>query len=133
MATLQLFDTVKLNEAVALGEGSVASAGTTGVIVERLGAGEAYLVELFGDWVEMEESEMAAPSSEASANKYMETIGVVTVQPQQLTRVKAAAETMGARGRLLVALDALPETSVEEVADFAEFLQQKQQRKPIAS
>lgn len=133
MAALKLFDTVKLNEAVALGEGSMAPEGTMGVIVERLGAGEAFLVELFGDWVETEASEIAAPSSEVSADKYMETIGIVTAQPQQLTRVKAAAETMGARGRLLVALEALPETSVEEVADFAEFLEHRQRGKPIAS
>lgn len=133
MATLQLFDTVKLNEAVTLGEGRVAPAGTTGVIVERLGSGEAYLVELFGDWVEMEDLEATASSPKTPANTYMETIGVVTVQPQQLTRVEAATGTMGARGRLLLALEALPETSVEEVADFAEFLRHKQRGKPIAT
>jgi hypothetical protein len=72
------------------------------------------------------------PSDEKSPTAVMETVGVATVQPHQLVLVKAAAETMGARGRLLTVLEELPETSVQEVADFAEFLHQKQRGKPTA-
>jgi hypothetical protein len=132
MSKFQVFDTVKLNEEVTLPEEGTAPAGTRGVIVEVLGEGEAYLVELFGAWVELDEQGMMVPSAEAFPAAFQETIGVATAQANQLTLVKAAAETMGARGRLLTVLEELPETSVQEVADFAEFLRHKQRRKPVA-
>ena len=129
MAAFELFDTVKLSEDVTLAEGEVAPAGTLGVIVEVLEADEAFLVELFGAWVELNSKGTAAQSEEKSPTAIMETIGVAMAQPEQLTLVKAAADTMGARGRLLTVLEELPEASVQEIVDFAEFLRQKQQRK----
>lgn len=132
MTAFRLFDTVKLNEDIALVEGEVAPAGTLGVLVEILGADEAYLVELFGTWVEIDNQGTVTRSDEKSPVAFMETVGVATAQPYQLTLIKAAAETMGARGRLLTVLEELPEASVQEVADFAEFLQHKQRHKLVA-
>jgi hypothetical protein len=51
MANFQLFDEVKLTENIPLTDGGVAQVGTVGAVVEVLGNGQAYLVELFGNWV----------------------------------------------------------------------------------
>lgn len=45
---LNLFDTVRLTEAIPLIDGGIAEVGTVGAIVEVFNEGEAYLVELFG-------------------------------------------------------------------------------------
>ncbi|MFZ4678477.1 MAG: hypothetical protein ACOYM4_22770 [Nodosilinea sp.] len=63
MEQFELFDQVQLTEAISLcGEMSnalepltVAPVGTTGTIVEVLDPDEAFLVELFGDWVSLED------------------------------------------------------------------------------
>ena len=50
------------------------------MIVEVLGAGKAYLVELFGAWVEMDAHGTVKRSDEESPTAFMvETIGVATV------------------------------------------------------
>lgn len=46
MTTLQLFDSVKLCEAITLADDQVVPAGTRGAVVELLEDGEAYVVEL---------------------------------------------------------------------------------------
>ncbi|MBM3189277.1 MAG: DUF2281 domain-containing protein [Chloroflexi bacterium] len=129
MTRFQLFDAVKLKEAIALTGGKTAAAGTPGAIVEVLRDGEAYMVELFGGWVKRDAQGDLAPADRTDPEAFMETIGLETVDSQQLRLVKPASETVGVRSQLLMMLDELPEELLEEIADFAEFLQQKQRRR----
>ena len=55
----------------------------------------------------------------------METIGVETLSPGQIRLVTPAREAVGVRALLLALVDELPETTLEEVRNFAEFLKQK--------
>ena len=127
----QLFDSVKLTEEIPLTDGGTVAVGTVGAIVEVFNNGEAYLVELFGDWVKYDEQENFVPASREHKGAFMETIGVETVYPQQLKLVKPARETMGVRGHLLAILDNLSEKELIEIRNFAESLQQKQQQKEL--
>ncbi|MEL7144481.1 MAG: DUF2281 domain-containing protein [Cyanobacteria bacterium J06573_11] len=56
----------------------------------------------------------------------METIGVETLSPNQVRLVTPAREAVGVRAQLLALVDELPETTLEEVRNFAEFLKRKQ-------
>lgn len=129
MSQFQLFDAVKLKETLTLSDGDIAPEGTPGAIVEVFNDGEAYLVELFGSWVKADIQGDFTLANRDEPNSFMETIGVETVSPQKLRLVKPARETMGVKAHLLAVLDNLPEESLAEVRDFAEFLQQKQQQK----
>jgi hypothetical protein len=129
MTRFQLFDGVKLTEEIPLTDGGVAQAGTVGAIVEVLGDGKAYIVELFGDWVKYDEQGDFLPATQDEPGAFMETIGVETVYPRQLVLTIPARETMGVREHLTAVLDNLSDDLVAEVRDFAEFLQQKQQQK----
>lgn len=138
MTQFQLFDVVKLKEPIHLSDPSwsnalsgedMASEGTPGAIVEVFNDGEAYMVELFGSWVKYDEQGDFIPASRSDEGTFIETIGVETVYPHQLRLVKPAREAMGVRGHLASILEDLPEELIAEVRDFAEFLQQKQQRK----
>lgn len=122
----QLFDSVKLKEAVTLTDGGIAPEGSSGAIVEVFNNGEAYMVELFGGWVKYDAAENFVPAKREEAESFLETIGVETVYPQQLQLVKPAQETVGVRARLAAVLDDLSEDLLAEVQDFAEFLRQKQ-------
>lgn len=122
----QLFDSVKLKEAIALTDGGIAPEDTSGAIVEVFNDGEAYMVELFGDWVKYDAAEKFVPAQREDVDSFLETIGVETVYPQQLQLVKPAHETVGVKARLAAVLDDLPEDLLAEVQDFAEFLRQKQ-------
>ena len=126
MTTFQLFDSVELIEEVTLPEGKMAPVGMRGAIVDVLNNGEAYLVELFGGWLKPDEHGNFVPANRDDPNAFMETLGVETVYPPQLRLVEPAIKTVGARTHLLSVLDDLPENLVQEVADFAEFLRQKQ-------
>lgn len=128
MSQFQLFDSVKLKESIPLSEGGSAPEGTPGAIVEVFKNGEAYMVELFGGWVKADVGGDFVPSDRDSPDSFMETLGVETVYPQQIRLVKPARETVGVRAQLLALMDELPETTLEEVKNFAEFLQQKQQK-----
>lgn len=128
MSQFQLFDFVKLKESIPLSEGGSAPEGTPGVIVEVFKNGEAYMVELFGGWVKADVGGDFVPSDRDSPDSFMETLGVETVYPQQIRLVKPARETVGVRAQLLALMDELPENTLEEVKNFAEFLQQKQQK-----
>ncbi len=132
MMKFQMFDSVKLREEIPLADGGMAPLGTLGVIVEAFNDGEAYLVELFGDWVKYNAQENFVPAQREDAGSFLETIGVETVYPQQLQLVAPAQEIVGARARLAAVLDALPENLLAEVQDFAEFLQLKQQKKQVS-
>ncbi|MEZ2225000.1 MAG: DUF2281 domain-containing protein [Microcoleus sp.] len=128
MSKFQLLDAVTLTEAVALADGGVAPPETAGAIVEVFKNGEAYLVELFGGWVKAEVGGDFVPATQEQPESFMETIGVETVYPHQLQLVKSADEMMGIREHLLSVLNNLPDELVAEVCDFAEFLQEKQQK-----
>ena len=128
MTRFQLFDGIKLTEAIPLTDGGVAPAGITGAIVEVLGEGKAYIGELFGDWVKYDENGDFIPATQDEPGSFMETIGVETVYPHQLILTIPARETMGVREHLTAVLDNLSDDLVAEVRDFAEFLQQKQQK-----
>ncbi|MDX2240483.1 MAG: hypothetical protein NW224_07360 [Leptolyngbyaceae cyanobacterium bins.302] len=126
MSQFQLFDSVKLTEAIPLSEGGSAPEGTPGAIMEIFKNGEAYLVELFGGWVKAEVGEDFVPSDRDAPDSFMETIGIETVYPHQFRLVKPAHETVGIRAQLLALIDELPENTLEQVKNFAEFLQKKQ-------
>ncbi|MCT7972935.1 hypothetical protein [Laspinema olomoucense] len=126
MARFQLFDGVKLTEAIPLTDGGRAQVETVGTIVEVLGEGKAYLVELFGGWVKYDEKGNFVSATQDEADSFMETIGVETVYPHQLVLTIPAREAMGVREHLTAVLDNLSDDLVAEVCDFAEFLQHKQ-------
>ncbi len=132
MAQFQLFDGVKLTEAILLSDGGVANEGTIGTIVEVLGEGKAYIVELFGGWVKYDENGNFVSATQYEAESFMETIGVETVYPHQLILTIPAREAMGVREHLTAVLDNLSDDLVAEVRDFAEFLQQKQQQNQVS-
>ncbi|MCT7966446.1 DUF2281 domain-containing protein [Laspinema sp. D1] len=132
MAQFQLFDGVKLTEAISLNDGGVAQVETVGTIVEVLGEGKAYIVELFGGWVKYDENGNFVSATQDEAESFMETIGVETVYPHQLVLTIPAREAMGVREHLTAVLDNLSDDLVAEVRDFAEFLQQKQQQNQVS-
>jgi Protein of unknown function (DUF2281) len=133
MTQFQLFDSVNLKEGIALEEGDTAPEGTPGAIVEVFKDGEAFMVELFGGWVKTNEEGDFVSADPEETGAFLETLGIETVYPHQLTLVKPAREVMGVKAHLNVVLEQLSEDLLAEVSDFAEFLQQKQQQKRIAS
>jgi hypothetical protein len=94
MSKFQLFDGVKLTEDILLTDGGIAPISTVGVIVEVLKDGEAYLVELFGDWVKYDEQGNFVSATQTEQGAFMETIGVEIVYPHQLLLTVSAKETM---------------------------------------
>lgn len=132
MTQFQLFDSVQLLESVPLVEGDVALEGTPGAIVEVFNEGEAFLVELFGQWVKYDDTGDFIPATQDDPDAFMETLGVETVYPHQLKLLAAAREVMGDRSSLRVLASELSDDLVAEVLDFAEFLKQRQQ-KPLSA
>ena len=122
MKQLNLFDTVKLTQEIKTYKGDTLSENTVGTIVEIYNEGEAYEVELFGDWVEYDQTGQFIPSNSQNSNAFIETIAVETLYPYQVTLVKAASQTVGIRAQLLALLDELSEDKLNQVRDFAETL-----------
>ena len=122
MKSCNLFDTIKTIEAIRLENGDIAPINTIGVIVEIDNDGEAYEVELFGNWVEYNQEGELIVSHSNSSNAFVETIAVITLYPQQISFVKPARETVGIRAQLLGVLDELSEEKLNQVKDFAETL-----------
>ena len=122
MKPFNLFDTVKTIEVIPLANGNIAPIDTIGVIVEIYNGGEAYEVELFGDWVEYNQEGELIISYSNSSNAFVETIAVITLYPPQISFVKPARETVGIRAQLLGVLDELSEEKLNQVKDFAETL-----------
>ncbi|MFN9174389.1 MAG: hypothetical protein ACK58N_07715 [Synechocystis sp.] len=122
MNYFNLFDTVKTIEAIPLANGDIAPIDTIGVIVEIYNDGEAYEVELFGNWVEYNQEGELIVSHSSSSNAFVETLAVITLYPQQISFVKPARETVGIRAQLLGVLDELSEEKLNQVKDFAETL-----------
>jgi hypothetical protein len=90
MTQFQLFDSVKLMEAIMLSEGELAPEGTPGAIVEVLNDGEAYLVELFDGWVKSNEKGNFITATPDESDAFVETLGVELAYPQQLQLVNGA-------------------------------------------
>jgi hypothetical protein len=124
MSQFQLFDSIKLTDALPLDDGKIAPFDSPGAIVEVFNNGEAYLVELFGGWVTAEVGQDFSPADRREANSFMETIGVETVYPHQICLVKSA-KTNGVRSQLLALIDELSDAKLETIRDFAEFLKSK--------
>ena len=91
MSKFQLFDGVILREYLPLIDGVIAPIGT---IVEILKNGEAYLVELFGDWVKYDEQGNFVCATQTEKGAFLETIGVEIVYPHQLVLTFSAKQTM---------------------------------------
>ena len=125
MTQFRLFDAVRLKEPISLAEGGTAAADTPGTIVEVFDQGEAYMVELFGEWVRADAEGQFVQAASDEQGAFMETLGVETVAPQQICLVRPASEALGTRAKLLAVLETLPDVLLKEVQDFAEFLQYK--------
>jgi hypothetical protein len=133
MEQFELFDQVQLTEAISLcGEMSnaleplaVAPVGTTGTIVEVLDPNEAFLVELFGDWVSLEDEAGLKRSTHDNPTAFRETLGVEVVKATQMNLLHRPSSI---KGNLFRLLDNMPESLLAEVQTFAEFLQHRQQR-----
>jgi regulator of protease activity HflC (stomatin/prohibitin superfamily) len=126
MTKINLFDTVKLTKDIYLLDGTIVAAATIGTVIEIYNNGEAYEVELFGNWVKYDEQGKFIPGEPEELNSFIQTIGVETVYPHQICLFKPANETVGVRAQLLAILDDLSDQSLAEVKNFAEFLKQKQ-------
>lgn len=126
MSRFNLFDSVKLKEEVPVEDGGIAPEGCSGAIVEVFKDGEAYMVELFSRWVTVASNGDFVESTPDATDSFMETIGVETVLPCQIRLVTPAKETVSVRAQLLALMDELPENTLEEVRNFAEFLKMKQ-------
>jgi len=94
MKSFNLFDTVKTIEEITLSNGDIAPIDTIGVIVEIYNDGEAYEVELFGNWVKYDEQGNFVSATQAEKEAFMETIGVEIVYPNQLVLAVNAKEIM---------------------------------------
>ena len=125
MSQCQLFDSVKTKEEIALEGGGVTPEGCLGAIVEVFNDGEAYLLELFGDWVVLSDDGDFAPSTREANGSFMSTLGVETVYSHQLRLIILASETVGACAQLLALMDELPEQTLETVRNFAEFFKER--------
>jgi hypothetical protein len=123
----QMFDSVKLTEEISLHDGGVAPVGTIGAIVESFQSGEAYMVELFGDWVKYDEQGNFVLASPEQEGAFVETIGVETVFLHQLKLLKPARETVGLKAHLQSIIEELSDGRLAELRDFADFLRTKQQ------
>jgi len=127
MAQFQLFDNVKLTENIYLSDGGMAPQETRGTIVEVLNNGEAYLIELFGDWVKYDSEGNFITANQDEKDAFMQTLGVETVYEHQMILTVSAREIMGVKEHLNALLETLPDNLVLQVRDFAEFLQQRQE------
>jgi hypothetical protein len=90
MTQFQLFDSVNLNQSIVLENGETAPEGTPGAIVEVFKDGEAFMVELFGGWVKTDEDGDFVCAVPEESGAFMETLGVETVYPHQLTLARVA-------------------------------------------
>ncbi len=126
MTRFKLFDEVQLTKPVALTDFmsnaieplDTACEGTVGTIVEVLAPDEAFLVELFGDWVVSKKDGLLRESSEDDG-AFRETIGVETVHPDQIALVSRRS----AKYDLFRLVEDMPESLIEKVNVFAESLQ----------
>jgi hypothetical protein len=123
----RLFDSVILKESLRISEDTSFLPGTPGTIVEILGNGEAFMVELFGNWAVCDESGNLTEADPDTPGAFRETAGVETVLSHQ---IQPAVYTEQIRMKLLRLINLLSERHLEEISDFAEFLYHKQHQAP---
>ena len=131
MMQFSLFDQIQLAQPIdlksgfsnALSEMDVAPVGTLGTIVEVLSSGQAFLVELFGDWVKLRDPEGLMRAKEEDKEAFRETIGVEVVYPHQMV---LRHRSNPVKASLFQLLDEMPENLLEEVQTFAESLRHEQ-------
>lgn len=107
-----------------------AATGTVGTIVEVLEPGRAFLVELFGNWVKLEDAQGLQRAGAEEEGAFRETLGVEVVRSYQIALLNRSNVVKVGLFRLL---DEMPAELLEEVQTFAEFLRYRQQSmdKPI--
>ncbi len=135
MTQFNLFDQVQLTKPIvltgfvsnAIDTSDVASVGTIGTIVEMLAPDEAFLVELFGDWVISKDTDELCRAKPEEEGAFRETIGVETVRPDQMKLLPRKS----AKEDLFQLLENMPESLLEEVQAFAESL--RHQRSNVGS
>ena len=128
MTQFNLFDQVQLTKSVELtgfmsnaaDASDTAAVGTIGTIVEVLAPDEAYLVELFGDWVVSKDVNKLRRADPEEDGAFRETIGVETLRPEQMTLLHRKS----AKEDLFQLLESMPESLLAKVQVFAESLQQ---------
>ena len=132
MEQFNLLDRVRLLEPIeltgdfsnALADRDEAAEGTVGTIVEVLEPSQAFLVELFGDWVKLKDSGGLRRASAEEDGAFRETLGVEVVQADQIALLNRSNAVKVGLFRLL---DEMPAELLEEVQTFAEFLHYRQQ------
>ena len=122
MTTYNLFDTVQTTEIIRLNNQKTIPVNTSGAIVEIYNHGEAYEVELFGNWVTYDSQGDFIASHRDDPNAFIETLAVLTLRPHQLQLVSPASQTVGIRAQLFGVLDELSEDKLTQVKAFAESL-----------
>ncbi|MGF1601615.1 MAG: hypothetical protein ACFCU8_06280 [Thermosynechococcaceae cyanobacterium] len=140
MEQFKLLDQVQLLEPISLSGdfsnslalGDTAPVGAVGTVVEVLEPGQAFLVELFGDWVKLQESEGLYRATAQETGAFRETLGVEVVQSQQMVLLQ---RSNAAKVDLFQLLDDMPEDLLAEVQTFAEFLRYRRQQvsEPVES
>ena len=124
---------MKLGEEIPVEDGGATPEGCPGAIIKMFNDGEAYVVELFGRWVTLSDNGDFVDSTADTSNSFMETVGVQTVAPYQIRSAVPAIETVSDRAQPLVLMNELPDNTLEEVKNFAEFLKTKQAKTSKAS
>jgi Protein of unknown function (DUF2281)/Domain of unknown function (DUF4926) len=132
MKSFKLFDVVELLEPIsihgdftnALEQYTTVPPGTSGTIVEVLEENQAYLVELWGNWIICQDNQRLEQATPDSQSKFRETLGVEVIYAHQLERVEPSHQL---REDLWDLLENLPEELLAEVKIFAEFLEYKYQ------
>ncbi|MGA1262810.1 MAG: hypothetical protein ACO331_02740 [Prochlorothrix sp.] len=87
-----------------------------GTIVEILNSGEAYLVELWGDWIQVTAQNQAIPVNSTDPLALQATLGVETLTAQQLI---PASDLTDIRSRLFYLSQQLSDEQLEKVENFA--------------
>jgi len=132
MEQFNLLDRVRLLEPIeltgdfsnAIADRDEAAEGTVGTIVEVLEPSQAFLVELFGDWVKLKEAEGLQRASAEDEGAFRETLGVEVVRSHQISLLNRSDTVKVGLFRLL---DEMPAELLEEVQTFAERLHYRQQ------
>lgn len=122
MTHFKLFDTIKIIQELPLLKDKIVPVNTLGIIVEIYNNGEAYDVELLGDWVKYNPNGEMISSNPDIPDSFIESTGVVTLYPHQMCLVRPASETVGIRAQLFALLDELPDDKLSQVKNFAESL-----------
>jgi len=133
MEQFELFDQVQLVEAIPLsGEMSnvlkpleMARWARLAPLLRCWSRVKLFLVELFGDWVRLEDGAGLVTATHENAKAFRETLGVEVVKATQMNLLHRPSAVKGDLFRLL---DEMPETLLAEVQTFAEFLQHRQQQ-----